>query len=144
MAPVKIPLSSGAWAEVRPLSELNGKDKIVVQSAAKVMINWNDPGSSEMDINSIARQVYVVLERIILKWSYEYMIPSEDPSEDEDGNRTWDASLMVLPVDDLNELEEFAEPYLDKLRSGGPKGKQGTGPASSRPSRGRATGSRKG
>lgn len=120
---------------MRDLTELNAKDKAVMMEATRLSVNWMRPGESYMDLAGMTRQYHAIMNRIIKAWSFAYVIPSDDPSEDEDGNKTYEASLLVLPIDDYNELEDAVQPYVDKLNGGGPKGRKTTTSSSNGTSR---------
>jgi hypothetical protein len=136
---VRTELASGAWVEMRSPEELNAKDKAVMQDATELSVNWMTPGASTMSLGAMTRQHHAVMARIVTKWSFPYMLPAEDPSEDENGCKTYEASVMYLPIDDYNELLELLQPYLAKLNGGGPKARTVTTSGSNGSSRARAS-----
>lgn len=111
--------------------------------ASFIMVDWVNQKTAPVSMESMRTQLYAVIDRVVLGWSYEYMLPKEDPSEDEDGNKTYDASLMCLPIDDMNELEEAVQPHMDKLQRG-PKATGRRSSSSNGSSRARVPNSRRG
>ena len=116
---MRVTFTSGAWVDMRPPQELTAKDKMKVQAATVLpSVDWSTGAmSSPMTMDMISRQTFACLDRIITAWSYDWVLPKDDISSDEDGNRTWDASLLQLGIDDWNELEEATEPHLEKMRA---------------------------
>jgi hypothetical protein len=142
---MRVTFESGAWVEMRAPGELNAKDKAKMLAATILpSIDVNGTGmSSPLSMDMLMRQTYAVMDRIITGWSYDWVLPKDDISQDEDGYRTWDASLLQIGIDDWNELEEAVEPHMVKMR-GGPKGKKATTSSSNGFSKGAVTNSRKG
>jgi hypothetical protein len=118
---VKVTFESGAWAEIRDAGQLTARDKATYTSAVSMPYDTSRTGGVvQFNMGIITRQLYTVLAALITSWSYDWILPCEDLSADQAGNLTYDASLLNVPVDDINELEEAVEPHMEKLR-GGPK-----------------------
>lgn len=140
---MKAELKSGAWVEMRDIGSLNAKDKAVMLAATQIAVNMMNPGESTMSLGGMTGQRHAVMARVITAWSFQYMIPSDDPSEDEDGSKTYEASIMYLPIDDYNELEDVIQPYIEKLSNTGPKEGLVTSSRSNGSSRARAASTRR-
>lgn len=139
---MRVTFESGAWVDIRPPGELTLKDKVFVNSATLVAVDWVNQSATKMSMAQMMGSQYATMARVILSWSYEYIIPKDDISSDEDGQKTYEASLMLMPLDDYNELEDAIQPHLEKLRGKGPKERNTS--TSNGSSKGRAVSSRRG
>lgn len=144
---MKVTFESGAWVELRDADKLTARDKATYAQATSVPYDMSQSGRAmQFNMGAITRQQNSVLAVLITSWSYDWILPSEDLSADDEGNLIYDHSILNIPVDDMNELEAAIEPHMEKLR-GGPKAIQAqvvtTGTSSSSSSRARAIGTRK-
>jgi hypothetical protein len=138
---VKFTTSSGQWIELRGPEELTAGDKLALHAATELPMAGSQmedfasgKGIFSFSLGTVDEQLYGVLARIITGWSYPYCLPKDDISRDEDtGKRTYADSLVRLPLDDWNELEEATVPHMEKLRAN-PKGKRTTSTHSGRTS----------
>jgi len=145
---MKITTASGQWIELRGPDELTAGDKLALHAATELPMAGSQiddfasgKGVFSFSLGTVDEQLYGVLARIITGWSYPYVLPRDDISQDEAGKRTYADSLVRLPLDDWNELEEATAPHMEKLRAN-PKGKRTTSTGSVRTSPARAGSSR--
>jgi len=140
-------LKSGAWVELRGADQLVAGDKLALHQSTVLPVNGAEldelaegRGRMSFSLGTVDEQLYNVLARLIQAWSYPYVLPRDDITQDDNGKRTYDESLKRLPLDDWNELEEITAPHMDKLRAS-PKGKRTTSTrsASSSAARGRSS-----
>jgi hypothetical protein len=137
---MKITTTSGQWIEMRGADELTAGDKLALHAATELPMAGSQiddfaagRGMFSFSLGTVDEQLYGVLARIITGWSYPYVLPRDDISQDDGGKRTYEDSLRRLPLDDWNELEEATALHMDKLRAN-PKGKRTTSTTSSRTS----------
>jgi hypothetical protein len=118
---MKAEFTSGAWVELRGPQELTARDKARFSDATYMpYISSNAGAVHQFSLGNIHRQQDSVIAFLITAWSYDWILPSEDQSVNDDGRLVFEQSLQNLPIDDYNELEEVIAPHLEKLR-GGPK-----------------------
>lgn len=112
MARVELP--SGNWIEYR--DKLLASDRFAVQAVARVELGDKANSASFLEMQNDMRNA--LLGRIIVKWSYNGPVPSEDSF------RAADTVIgETLDIDDYSVLEHEIEPLMDKIA-----GRTGTDP----------------
>lgn len=112
---------SGAWAELRPLSELRGKDKRIIDAARFTGYVRDDDGDPDIPATTATlgaagrTELYLGNVRaataalVITSWSFGIPVPVIDPqAKTVTGGQALDEELGL---DDLNELESVLLPY---------------------------------
>lgn len=112
---------SGAWAELRPIADLRGKDKRLFEDARFTGYVRDSDGDVDVEVTLATlglggrRDLYGVNIRaaacalVITSWSFDVPRPVIDPqSRQVSGAQALDEDLGL---DDLNELESVLLPY---------------------------------
>jgi hypothetical protein len=121
-------LESGAWAELKPIGGLKGRDRDAYERAIRMMVPRDRDGEIDaplaialgLDMRVIRRDAAIAC--MVTRWSFTAgngdVLPL--PLTGDTGIENRD-SIGELPLGDLDEIEELLEPYLVKLRRPDPK-----------------------
>lgn len=116
---------SGAWAELRPMPDLRGKDKRILDAArftGYVLDEDGDPdyAATTATLGAAARRALYVANilaataaLVVTSWSFEIPVPAIGADRTVSGGQALDTDLSL---DDLNELESILTPYALALQ----------------------------
>jgi hypothetical protein len=128
-APVRHDLPSGAWAEMRPVQDLKGKDRDRFELAVRMQLPRDDEGGIDADRAITEGMDSRVLKRdaaiacFVTAWSFlaDDGEPLPVPGLDEHGAITHRESVGDYPLDDATTLDGLLAPLLAKLAPPDPK-----------------------
>jgi hypothetical protein len=103
---MRVELKDGNWADLR--EEMTGGDRRAGKAAIKLTIS--EDGSREITGELEEKVKYVLLRRLILNWSYPPPLPRDAVD--------WEATLDNLPIEDIEKLGDFVQPYYDRALNG--------------------------
>jgi hypothetical protein len=102
---MRVELPSGGWVELR--TKLKARDLFAVRQA--VQLDTDEDGIRKVSVGIMDQMRNALLTRVILAWSFDERIPSENPDPE---------ALHELEVDDYNALERAVSPLMDKVGFG--------------------------
>ena len=100
---MRIELPGDGWAEIRPVEELKGGDKVAVERAIQFVPNSDDGTPSTVSAGMVEDMQMALLCRVITAWSY-------------DDKPVTPAQLEDLPIAVYNALSEATTPHMEAVR----------------------------